>query len=71
VFRSVKRKFGDAVRGKAPVARKNEVLAKLVCHNLYYVILSHLELGIETEFWHNEPKAERPLILPLKRTGLA
>src|SRR5262249_31155723 len=38
-FSAVKRKFGDAVRSKTPVAMKNEVLAKFVCHNLCCVIL--------------------------------
>ena len=51
---------------------KNEVLAKLVCHNLCCLILSHLELGIEAEFWSNDASgAGRPVILPLKRTGPA
>ena len=33
----VKIKFGDAVRSKTEVAAKNEVLAKILCHNLYYL----------------------------------
>lgn len=71
-FSAIKRKFGDSVRSKAPVAMKNEVLAKLVCHNLCCVILSQFELGIEAEFWKNEAASEaRPVILPLKRTDPA
>lgn len=70
VFSAVKRKFGDAVRSKTPKAMHNEVLAKLVCHNLCCVILSQGELGIEAEFWHDEP-ADRdgPAILPLTRNA--
>jgi transposase len=68
VFSAVKRKFGDSVRSKTPPAMVNEVLAKLVCNNLCCVILSQLELGIEAEFWNNEPTDdEQPAILPLKR----
>lgn len=76
-FSAVKRKFGDSVRSKTPVAMKNEVLAKLVCHNLCCVILSQLELGIEAEFWDDGPEgdapgaADAPAILRLKRTGPA
>lgn len=72
VFSAVKRKFGDSVRSKTPPAMVNEVLAKLVCNNLCCVILSQLELGIEAEFWDNDPASEeQPAILPLKRTGPA
>jgi transposase len=72
LFGAVKRKFGDSVRSKTPVAMKNEVLAKLVCHNLFCVILSQLELGIEAEFWGNHwAEGAQPSILPLKRTGPA
>src|SRR4051794_12898624 len=33
-FSMIKRKFGDSVRSKGELAMRNEVLAKLVCHNL-------------------------------------
>jgi hypothetical protein len=68
----VKRKFGDSVRSKTPTAMVNEVLAKLVCFNLTRVILSQLELGIETEFWQ-EPEVddthEPADVLPMVRPG--
>lgn len=68
VFSAVKRKFGDSIRSRTPVALVNEVLAKLVCNNLCCVILSQCELGIEAEFWQDEQDSgERPSILPLKR----
>ena len=50
VFSSIKRKFGDAVRSKGETAMRNEVLCKLVCHNICTVIRSQMELGIEAEF---------------------
>src|SRR5262249_40665317 len=37
-FSMIKAKFGDSVRSKGDVAMKNEVLAKMVCHNIVCVI---------------------------------
>lgn len=45
-FSIVKRNFGDAVRIKTEVAIKNEVLAKVVCHNVAVVIHEMNELRI-------------------------
>ena len=42
---------GDGVRSRCEVAMKNEVLCKLVAHNICCLIMSQLELGIEVEFW--------------------
>jgi Transposase DDE domain/SWIM zinc finger len=49
-FSAVKRKFGDSVRSKGDVAMKNEVLCKILCHNLCCCISAWYELGIEPEF---------------------
>lgn len=57
VFSMVKAKFRDNVRSRTDVAMKNEVLCKLLCHNICCVIKSHLELGIEPVFWKNEDAA--------------
>lgn len=46
----VKTKFGDAVRSKSDVAAKNEVLAKILCHNICCLISAMYELGIEPVF---------------------
>ena len=46
----VKSKFGDAVRSKTEVAAKNEVLAKILCHNLCCLISAIYELGLEPMF---------------------
>ena len=53
------------------MAKVNEALAKLVCNNLCAVILSQCELGIEAEFWENDPAKEeaRPDVLPMVRPG--
>lgn len=49
-FSMIKRKFGDAVRSKTEVAMKNEVLCKILCHNICCVISAMYELGIEPTF---------------------
>jgi len=64
-FSMVKRKFGDAVRARNPVAMVNEALCKFVCHNLCCVILSQIELGIEAQFWGKDDGPRD--VLPLAR----
>lgn len=49
-FGAIKRKFGDYVRSKTETAIKNEVLCKVVCHNLVVVIHEMYELGINPGF---------------------
>lgn len=50
VFSMVKRKFGDAVRSKDETAMKNEVLCKILAHNICCLISAFYELGIEPKF---------------------
>jgi transposase len=66
-FSMIKTKFGGAVRAKMPTAQVNEVLCKILAHNLCVLIASVYELGLEPVFWTSE--AERPPapILPLER----
>ena len=49
-FSMVKAKFGDSVRSKTPVAMRNEVLCKCLCHNICCLISAMYELGITPEF---------------------
>jgi hypothetical protein len=44
-------KFGDSVRSKTEVAQVNEVLLKVLCHNICVVIQEIFELGIEPSFF--------------------
>ena len=53
-FSMMKRKFGDSVRSKTDVAMANEVLCKILCHNLVVLIHEMHELGIDPVFW-NKP----------------
>lgn len=50
-FSMVKAKFGGSIRSKLPAAQVNEVLLKLICHNICCLIASTYELGITVEFW--------------------
>jgi transposase len=54
VFSMIKAKFGERLRGKAETAQINEVLCKVLCHNICCLIQSIYELGVEPTFW-NEP----------------
>ena len=61
-FSMVKRKFGDSVRSKSDAAMVNEVLCKLLAHNLCCLIQEECELGIDTVFWPEKAEAEPALI---------
>jgi transposase len=55
-FSMIKAKFRDHVRSRTDTAMINEVLAKVLCHNLCCVIQSQCELGIEPLFWTGDSK---------------
>ncbi len=46
----IKSKFGDSVRSKTWTAQINEVLCKIICHNIVCVIHEMSELGIKPDF---------------------
>lgn len=46
----IKAKFRDHVRSKTDVAMKNEVLCKILCHNICCLISAFYELGIQPMF---------------------
>ena len=50
-FSMIKAKFGASVRAKSPVAQVNEVLCKVLCHNICVLIQSIYELGLVPTFW--------------------
>jgi hypothetical protein len=52
-FSMIKRRFGDSVRSRSDVAMVNEVLCKVVAHNLCCLIQEQHELGIEPLFWQD------------------
>ena len=50
VFHMIKSKLKDNVRSKDKVAQLNEVLLKILCHNICVVIQEMHELGIDPKF---------------------
>lgn len=46
----LKAKFGDFVRSKNWIAQQNEMLVKILCHNIVVVIHEIFELGINPNF---------------------
>jgi transposase len=53
-FSMIKAKFGERLRSKTRTAQENEVLCKILCHNVCCLIQSIYELGIEPTFWGGE-----------------
>jgi len=49
-FHMIKSKLGDSVKSKNQTAQKNELLCKLVAHNIIVLIHEMHELGIEAKF---------------------
>lgn len=49
-YSMIKGKFGDAVRSKSDTGQINEVLCKVLCHNICVLIQSMHEFGIEPLF---------------------
>lgn len=57
-FSMIKAKFRDHVRSKTDVAMVNEVLCKIICHNICCLIQESHELGIDTTFWAESSPAQ-------------
>lgn len=55
VFSMMKRKFADSVRSRKRTAMKNEILCKVICHNLCRIILSMYESNLEADFCRVSP----------------
>jgi transposase len=53
VFNMVKAKFGDKLKSKNKVAQQNELLCKLIAHNIVVLIHEMFELGVKPEFANN------------------
>ena len=63
-FSMLKAKFGDSVRSKTDVAMRNEVLAKILCHNICCLISAMYELNLDPIFW-----AESPVVRKMETAG--
>ena len=49
-FSAIKRVFGDFIRSRTPVSQTNELLLKVLAHNIRCLIHSMYELGIKPSF---------------------
>ena len=56
-FSSIKRLFGDSLRSKTETAMQNEVLCKVLCHNLVVLIHEMYKQDIEPVFWTEKTAA--------------
>jgi len=63
-FSMIKGKFGAAVRSKSDIGQLNEVLCKVLCHNLCVLIQAIHELGIQPIFEKTLGEKTHPLLLP-------
>lgn len=55
-FHMIKAKFEERLRSKSQLSQTNELLLKVLCHNICCVIQSIIELGIKAEFCIEETK---------------
>ena len=60
VFSMCKAKFGDSVRSKSDTGMVNEVLCKVLCHNICVLIQAVHELGVEPIFCADIGLAQKP-----------
>jgi transposase len=58
VFSMIKCKFGERLRSKTRTAQVNELLLKILCHNLCVIVQSIFELGLEPTFWQGDFSGE-------------
>ncbi len=50
-FHMIKTKFGDKLKSKKFTSQKNELLCKVIAHNIVVLIHEMYELGIEPDFY--------------------
>lgn len=51
VVSMIKRKYGERLRSKTETSQDNEILAKVIAHNIYVLIQSIYEHHLEPVFW--------------------
>lgn len=74
VHSMIKRKFGYNVSSNTTTAMKNEVFAKVVCHNLCCLIRGMYESGLSPKFWQDGALPEDKTItvdVPLDARAMA
>jgi len=51
-----KAKFGDSLRSKSDTGQINEVLCKVICHNLCVLISCIHEIGLDMPTFNTQPR---------------
>lgn len=49
-FAAIKKKFGDTLKSKNPIAQENELLCKIIAYNITVLIQAIFELGLKLDF---------------------
>ncbi len=62
VFHMIKTKFGNSLKSKTDVGQTNEILTKILCHNLCCLIQEIHELGIEVNYCAEKYPAQKIII---------
>ncbi len=55
----IKARFGDSVVSKSAVGMANEVLAKVLCHNVVVVGQAAIEFGVDPTFCAGDAPAQK------------
>ena len=55
---AIKRKFGATIKARDFVPQVNELLCKILCHNLSCLVHAIHELGLEPTFWADRALAQ-------------
>jgi hypothetical protein len=58
----IKAKFRDHVRSKTDVSMRNEILCKVLAHNLCCLISAIFELGLQPTFCAETTLAQKPSV---------
>jgi transposase len=66
-FSAIKRKFGEIIRSKTPIAQRNELLLKVLCHNITCLIHEIHESGATSAFPALVPSCPKNLPLAQQR----
>lgn len=66
-FSAMKRKFGEFIRSRTPTAQKNEMLLKILAHNIVCLVHAMYELGIQEMFGYTLPMGARGKQMSLVR----
>ena len=60
-FSAMKRKFGEIIRSKTRIAQENELLLKVICHNVVCLIHEIHEAGAASAFPMLNPSCTKTL----------